>query len=151
MSERMIKTVLAIFLVGLVGWVAASRVFPELRGKQSDSHPTASDGPGPMILTEANFDSTLAGTDRPVLVDFWATWCPPCRKMTPDVDALAAEMGDRAIVAKVDVDQAQSLAQRHKISALPTVVVFKGGKEVARQVGYQTRQEMSRTLSEFLN
>jgi len=104
------------------------------------------DKTAPLHLTDADFDSTLASTDKPVLVDFWATWCPPCRAIAPTIDRVAAEQSGEAVVAKVDVDEAQQLAIRYQVSSIPTLIVFKNGKPVDRMVGLQSHSEITRRL-----
>ncbi len=89
----------------------------------------------PMHLDDASFDRVIAETDVPVLVDFYADWCGPCKMMAPSVDTLARETVGRALVAKVDTDQAQRTASRFQIRGIPTSIVFQGGREVKRQTG----------------
>ncbi len=81
-------------------------------------------------LTSENFDSTINST-KPVMVDFWAQWCGPCRMFGPTVEELANEVGDEALICKLDVDEAPEIAERFSISAVPTVLFFKNGKPVA--------------------
>jgi thioredoxin 1 len=90
-------------------------------------------------LTSANFDTTLQSTDRPVLVDFHAEWCGPCRMMGPTVDQLAVEQGEYALITKVNVDHGQDIAQRYRITSIPTVMIFKGGQPVATASGVQSK------------
>lgn len=102
---------------------------------------------GAVIHLDAkNFDSIINDTDRPVLVDFWATWCPPCRMIAPAVEQVAAGTSGRAIVAKLDVDEAKVIAARFRVQSIPTLVIFKGGREVDRLVGVQSREVMERRL-----
>ncbi len=89
----------------------------------------------PLVLTDETFAKTLAESDVPVLVDFYADWCGPCKMMAPYVDQLAGEYVGRAIVAKLDTDRNQQTASGFGIRGIPTSIVFRGGKEVARQVG----------------
>ena len=85
-----------------------------------------------IILTDDNFDTEVIKSDTPVLVDFWATWCPPCRMVAPVIDELAEHYDGKMKVAKCDVDECPKTAQRFNISAVPTILLFKGG-EVAKQ------------------
>lgn len=85
-------------------------------------------------LNAATFDETIKG-DKPVLVDFWAVWCGPCRMMSPVVDKLAAEYADKLFVGKVNVDEVSELAERYSVSSIPTLILFKNGKMVDRTVG----------------
>lgn len=87
------------------------------------------------LLDPARFDREVLAADRPVLVDFYADWCPPCRAMTPILERLAADLGERARIVKVDVDQAPELARRYNVRSIPTMIVFSGGQPVDVQVG----------------
>ena len=89
----------------------------------------------PIALDDETFARTVEGASVPVLVDFYADWCGPCKVMAPAVDQLAAAVQGRAIVAKLDTDRAQATAGRFEIRGIPTVVVFEGGREVRRQSG----------------
>lgn len=89
----------------------------------------------PVKLTDESFARTIAETDVPVLVDFYADWCGPCKMMAPYVDELAREQQGRVLVAKLDTDRAQRTAGGFQIRGIPTSIVFHGGKEVARQTG----------------
>lgn len=85
-------------------------------------------------LNAATFDEAING-DKPVLVDFWAVWCGPCRMMSPVVDKLAAEYADKLFVGKVNVDEVSELAERYSVSSIPTLMLFKNGAMVDRTVG----------------
>ena len=89
----------------------------------------------PLVLTDETFARTVAESDVPVLVDFYADWCGPCKMMAPYVEQLARENMGRAIVAKLDTDRNQRTAGGFNIRGIPTSIVFRSGKEVARQVG----------------
>jgi thioredoxin 2 len=89
----------------------------------------------PVVLTDDTFERTIAASEIPVLVDFHADWCGPCKQMAPFVDAVAAKYTGRALVAKLDTDHAPHVAQQYGIRGIPTVIVFDHGKEAARQVG----------------
>jgi len=89
----------------------------------------------PIGLTDATFDRVIRETTLPVLVDFYADWCGPCKVMAPAVDELAAKFQGRALVGKLNTDRAQQTAARYNISGIPTVIVFAKGAEVKRQTG----------------
>ena len=100
--------------------------------------------------TSDNFDSEVLQSDTPVLVDFWATWCGPCRQMTPTINQLAEENLGKAKIVKVDIDQARPLAQKYRIEAVPTLIVFKGGQPVETMVGGQNKASLQRALDNAL-
>ena len=86
-------------------------------------------------ITDATFEEVVLNSDKPVVVDFWAAWCGPCRMVGPIIDELAAEYEGKAIIGKVDVDSHQQYAAQYGVRNIPTVLVFKGGEIVNRQVG----------------
>ena len=96
---------------------------------------------GAVHLDQATFDSTLqeAG-DKPVLVDFFADWCGPCKMAAPIIEEMAGEYAGKAVIAKVDVDANNELAGRFGVMSIPTVIVFKNGEEVNRQTGFAGKQ-----------
>ncbi|MBQ3391538.1 MAG: thioredoxin [Clostridia bacterium] len=88
-----------------------------------------------IILTAANFEEEVLRSDKPVLVDFWATWCGPCRMLAPVIAQIAEEQKDTIKVGKIDVDEEPELALRYNIASIPTLMVFKNGEAVQRSVG----------------
>ena len=86
-------------------------------------------------ITEDNFQATVLGSDKPVLVDFWATWCGPCLAIAPHVEALAKEHSDRLKVGKLNIDDHPSIAGQFGVRSIPTLILFKGGKPVDQIVG----------------
>lgn len=101
----------------------------------------------PIALTSETFDTTLASTDQPVLVDFWAEWCGPCKMMSPILDQLATEQAGRATIAKVDVDAFPDLQARFGIRAIPTLIVFKNGQPVNTITGVKSKGFLEAALA----
>lgn len=101
-------------------------------------------------LTAASFDQQVLQSDKPVLVDFYATWCGPCKRMEPIVHDLAGNYAGRAVVAQIDVDQAQEIAARYGIQYLPTFAVFKNGQVVEQLVGAQSKEDLAAKLDAVL-
>ena len=97
-------------------------------------------------MTSASFEAEVLRSSEPVLVDFWATWCPPCRMIAPAIDALAGEYAGRVKVAKLDVDEAPDVAEKFGIQSIPTLLVFKDGRVVEQRVGALPQAEMARML-----
>ena len=99
-------------------------------------------------LTSENFDQTLADATTPVLVDFHASWCGPCKMLSPVLEQVAEAKEGEAIVAKVDIDAAREIAQRFKITTIPTLIVFKDGRPVVRAQGMQSRSAIESMIDE---
>jgi thioredoxin 1 len=103
-----------------------------------------------LQLDGTNFDLEVLQSEVPVLVDFWAAWCAPCRMVGPSIDELAAEYDGRAKVGKVNVDEAGDLAARFGITSIPALLYFKGGKVVDSMIGAQPKGVLSRGLDDLL-
>ncbi|MFZ2277610.1 MAG: thioredoxin [Prosthecobacter sp.] len=101
----------------------------------------------PIALTTETFDATLANTDQPVLVDFWAEWCGPCKMMSPILDQLATEQAGRATIAKVNIDAFPDLQARFGIRAIPTLIVFKNGQPVNTITGVKSKGFLEAALA----
>lgn len=99
-----------------------------------------------VVLTGENWEQEVLRSESPVLVDFWAAWCAPCRKIAPVIDALADEYAGRVKVAKVDVDQNPELAGRYNVASIPTLLLLKGGRVVEQRIGALPAAEMKRLL-----
>ena len=101
-------------------------------------------------LTDTNFESEVLKSDVPTLVDFWAVWCGPCKQIAPTVDALATEYKGRLKVAKMDVDHHQIVPQQYRVTSIPTLLIFKGGKVVGQLVGAVPRSKLEAEIQKHL-
>ncbi len=95
-----------------------------------------------LNLSDSNFDSEVAKSDLPVLVDFWAPWCGPCIQLSPVIDEIANERAGKAVVAKVNVDESPALAGKFRVNSIPALLFFKGGQPVGQLVGRQPKAEI---------
>ena len=104
----------------------------------------------PVIITDANFSTVVEASPLPVLVDFWAAWCGPCRVVAPVIEQLARELSGRVRVGKLDVDASPVTASRFHVQSIPSLLIFKGGKEVDRMVGVQSKEAILLRLQRFV-
>ncbi|WMN59666.1 thioredoxin TrxC [Pseudoalteromonas xiamenensis] len=104
----------------------------------------------PIALFDSNFQRSIEKTDLPVVVDFWATWCGPCQNFAPIFEEVAQHWGSRAVFAKLDTDANQQVSSTYQIRSIPTLMVFKQGKEVARISGALPRVQFEQWLSQVL-
>ena len=122
-----------VYLVLLAALVVAGAVFLSFHNGQGESD--ADDPYVQKITTQEQFNDVVLKADKPVLVDFFATWCGPCRRLAPIIHELAKEYEGRVVFVKVDVDKARDLAAKNKVPSIPDVRIFHGGKEIKKIVG----------------
>jgi thioredoxin 1 len=101
-------------------------------------------------LTDADFDNTVHNSDVPVLVDFWAPWCGPCKMIAPIIEEIAEEYTDKAKICKLDTDEARDSAMEFGISAIPTIILFKDGQVQKKWVGLTSKKDLTEAIDEFL-
>jgi len=101
-------------------------------------------------LTDATFDNTVHNSDVPVLVDFWAPWCGPCKMIAPIVKEIAEEYADKAKICKLDTDEARDSAMEFGISAIPTIILFKDGQVQKKWVGLTSKKDLAEAIDELL-
>jgi len=104
----------------------------------------------PVPVSDATFEQEVLRADKPVLVDFWATWCGPCRMVAPVLEEIAAERGEQLKIAKLDVDANPVSAGRFGVRAIPTMIVFKDGREAQRLVGYMPKERLLQQLAAYM-
>lgn len=105
----------------------------------------------PLTITDANFDSAVNNSRMPVLIDMWAAWCGPCRIVAPIIDALAKELSGKAVIGKMDVDANPHTSARYAVQSIPTLLIFKDGREIDRMVGVQSREAILSRLRPLMN
>jgi thioredoxin 1 len=102
-------------------------------------------------VSDSSFEKEVLQSERPVLVDFWAEWCAPCRMLAPTVEAVGEQYLESAEVVKLNVDDNPAMAQRYGIKGIPTLILFKEGKEVERMVGATSKESISRIIEKYLS
>ena len=102
-------------------------------------------------VSDSSFETDVLKSDRPVLVDFWAAWCAPCRMLAPTVEAVADKYANTATVVKLNVDDNPSVSQRYGIKGIPTLILFKGGKEEERVVGATSKEAIARMIDKHVS
>lgn len=105
----------------------------------------------PIHLTDANFSDEIKNSNVPVVVDFWAAWCGPCRMIAPIIDELANEYDGKAMITKVDVDNNQQVAMQYGIRSIPTILMFKNGEQVESIVGAVPKEQIQNKLNSLLD
>jgi len=102
------------------------------------------------VVTDETFETEVLKNSKPVIVDYWAEWCGPCRMVAPVLEEIAAEHGDKSDVVKLNIDENPAISQRYQIMAIPTMSVFSGGEVVKQIVGAKPKSALLRELAEFI-
>src|SRR4051812_27405903 len=119
-------------------------------GLAADPSEGADMGAATKTVTDATFDTDVLASDKPVLVDFWAEWCGPCKMVAPVLEEIASEHGDKLTVAKVNIDENPEIARRFQIMSIPTMSVFAGGEVVKSIVGAKPKAALLRDLEDYV-
>ncbi len=103
-----------------------------------------------IVVTSENFENDVLKSEQPVLIDFWAPWCGPCRAVGPIVDELANEFEGKAKIGKINVDEQGELAQKFRVMSIPTIMLFKNGEVVDKVIGARSKPELSKLIEDNL-
>ncbi len=101
-----------------------------------------------LEITDASFETDVLGADKPVLVDYWAEWCGPCKMLAPILDEVAAEYGEKLTIAKLDIDQNPNTPPKYSVRGIPTLMLFKGGNVAAQKVGAMSKSQLTAFIDE---
>ncbi len=159
-SNKRIMILVALGLIGLLIGVALGLVSqrtveqpipvassPSISNEKKGNEQAMS---GPVVGTASNFEAEVLKSDIPVVVDFWASWCGPCRMVSPILDELAAEYAGKIKVVKVNVDQEPALANEYRIQSIPTMIFFKNGEQINKKIGADTKQNLKAKFDSLL-
>ncbi|MBQ7977639.1 MAG: thioredoxin [Clostridia bacterium] len=102
-------------------------------------------------VNKENFEEIIVKGDKPVLADFFATWCGPCKMLSPILEQIEQEMGDRVVVAKIDIDECMDIAQQYGIMSVPTMILFQNGAEIERAVGFRQKTQIEELIKNKLD
>ena len=103
-----------------------------------------------IVLTKENFDTTIENSAKPVLVDFWATWCGPCKMLGPIIEEISVDYKDKAVVAKLNVDDEGEIAEKFGIMSIPSVLIFKNGQLVEKMIGFRKKEQIAAIIDKYL-
>jgi thioredoxin 1 len=103
-----------------------------------------------QTFTDGNFDDTVLKSGAPVLVDFWAEWCGPCKRIAPTIDALATEYAGKVTIGKIDIDSNPKVPERYQVRSIPTLLVFKGGQVVESVIGLTQKDDLKRVIDKHI-
>jgi thioredoxin 1 len=134
--------------IEVLGCVASKQVFAGSDAIDLNGGTMA--GNGIIEVNDANFDQDVLKSETPVLVDFWATWCGPCRAIAPIVEELAQHYQGKIKIGKMDVDRNSATPMRYKVTGIPTLLIFKGGQVVEQLVGYRPKEAIQQALDKHL-
>lgn len=103
-----------------------------------------------IVLTKENFDTTIENSAKPVLVDFWATWCGPCKMLGPIIEEISVDYKEKAVIAKLNVDDEGEIAEKFGIMSIPSVLIFKNGQLVEKMIGFRKKEQIAAIIDKYL-